>query len=553
MVARKLLFLLHLFVQLAFARSTVRVNWDIGYVFVNRDNTKVRRAIGVNGKLPIPPIHLAKHDTLILTVKNSLNVHTSIHAHGLFQNGTNYLDGPDQVTQCGLPSNHTFTYTYKNISQSGTYWLHAHSLHQNADGARTPLVISDPEDVKYPEYVLWFEDWYPVEFAVRMEQTMDPNQPFPPPVTYPNMLLNGHNPQENRTVLKFEVGKTYRIRLINMSTTEWFKFNIPGYKLQVIETDGAPTTLTAVDGVDMGPGQRYSVLVTAQDRLASTFTVALHASFIPLDPLKNPLVYNGTIEHTASEPAPIDTNNLVWTDDIYINGRNVNLLPVDRQIKLTLNGSLFTDHITRDIINNITYTLPKVPTLYSALSLGDLATNTSLYGPQTHSIVLNHLENIELLVYNPNTIPHPMHLHGHRFQVVEYGPIPPWMMQEAIAASLSFAEHKLPPKLVHPAVVTNLQPNERDTVVLPSLEYVKIRFCADSPGVWLFHCHLDVHHAMGNALTLIEAPLLLQKQTVLPKEMLEMCRLQGIRATGNAVGNPGFDLSGLPPAPTMVP
>ncbi|KAJ2316938.1 hypothetical protein GGI00_006892, partial [Coemansia sp. RSA 2681] len=59
--------------------------------------------IGANGKLPIPPVTMTAGDTLALTVHNSLNVTTSIHTHGIFQNGTNFMDGPASVTQCGIP------------------------------------------------------------------------------------------------------------------------------------------------------------------------------------------------------------------------------------------------------------------------------------------------------------------------------------------------------------------------------------------------------------------------------------------------------------------
>ncbi|KAJ2064191.1 hypothetical protein GGH13_006191, partial [Coemansia sp. S155-1] len=156
----------------------VVVNWDVGYVNVNRDETITRRAIGVNGALPIPPVFATKGDTLILNVANSLDETTSVHAHGLFQNGTSYLDGPAMVNQCGIPPGESFSYEYM-IDQPGTYWLHGHDHHQNSDGFRAPLIIYDSHNpFDYDEDILLsFEDWYKEEFAERAKITLDPSFP----------------------------------------------------------------------------------------------------------------------------------------------------------------------------------------------------------------------------------------------------------------------------------------------------------------------------------------------------------------------------------------
>ncbi|KAJ2380738.1 ferroxidase fet3, partial [Coemansia sp. RSA 2603] len=110
----------------------IAVDWDVGYVTVNRDGYNTRRAIGANGALPIPPIKATVGDTLYLNVRNSLDVTTAIHAHGLFQRATSYMDGPAGVNQCGIPPGGHFTYVYE-IEQTGTFWIHGHDHHQNSD------------------------------------------------------------------------------------------------------------------------------------------------------------------------------------------------------------------------------------------------------------------------------------------------------------------------------------------------------------------------------------------------------------------------------------
>ncbi|KAJ1884309.1 ferroxidase fet3, partial [Coemansia sp. IMI 209127] len=92
MLHYKLLLLLCAAVGIGQAK-TVDVSWDIQQLMVNRDGYSMRKAIGVNGKLPIPPVYLHKGDTIALHVHNSLSVPTSVHFHGMFQNNTVYNDG----------------------------------------------------------------------------------------------------------------------------------------------------------------------------------------------------------------------------------------------------------------------------------------------------------------------------------------------------------------------------------------------------------------------------------------------------------------------------
>lgn len=47
------------------------------------------------------------------------------HWHGLFQRGTNFMDGVAGVTQCPIAPGHSFEYTF-NADQPGTFWYHSH-------------------------------------------------------------------------------------------------------------------------------------------------------------------------------------------------------------------------------------------------------------------------------------------------------------------------------------------------------------------------------------------------------------------------------------------
>jgi iron transport multicopper oxidase len=87
------------------------------------------------------------------------------HWHGLFQQHTNYVDGPAFVTQCPLVPGNSFAYNFQALDQAvmyfgrgtisvnlicrisqGTFWYHSHFQNQYCDGLRGALVVYDPND-----------------------------------------------------------------------------------------------------------------------------------------------------------------------------------------------------------------------------------------------------------------------------------------------------------------------------------------------------------------------------------------------------------------------
>jgi iron transport multicopper oxidase len=123
------------------------------------------------------------------------------------------------------------------------------------------------------------------------------------------------------------------------------------------------------------------------------------------------------------------------------------------------------------ILGNDTYLHPKVPTLYTALTTGSDAWNPAVYGPAANPYLLKEGEVVQIIVENHDNIDHPMHLHGYEFQVVARG-----------SGTWDRNEDRLP------AV-----PMRRDTVTTPSSGYLVLRFKAEKPGVWMFHCHMEFH------------------------------------------------------------
>ena len=87
------------------ANAAIRqYDFDVGWVTRNPDAQHPRPVIGINGEWPIPRIEANVNDTVIVNMKNSLgNESTTIHFHGLYQNGTSFMDGVAQGTQCPVP------------------------------------------------------------------------------------------------------------------------------------------------------------------------------------------------------------------------------------------------------------------------------------------------------------------------------------------------------------------------------------------------------------------------------------------------------------------
>ena len=159
--------------QVLGTHRTKTFKWEMSYILA-APNGFARPVIGVNGQFPPPTIYVEKNDEVIIHVKNRLNSGESItlHAHGIFQNGSNYHDGVDQITQwfpilaavvnaSGIPPGASFTYYFNVGDQTGTYWIHSHIRGQYPNGLRSPFIVLDPEPpYQYDiEYVLSVSDW----------------------------------------------------------------------------------------------------------------------------------------------------------------------------------------------------------------------------------------------------------------------------------------------------------------------------------------------------------------------------------------------------------
>jgi FtsP/CotA-like multicopper oxidase with cupredoxin domain len=78
-------------------------------------------------------------------------------------------------------------------------------------------------------------------------------------------LVNGHGPQDNWTAL-FEPGERLRLRIINASSMTTFNVRIPGLPMSVVQADGQDVRPVGVDELQIGVAETYDVVVTPAGR-----------------------------------------------------------------------------------------------------------------------------------------------------------------------------------------------------------------------------------------------------------------------------------------------
>ncbi|KAF2025724.1 iron transport multicopper oxidase FET3 precursor [Setomelanomma holmii] len=524
--------------------ATVTYDFDIGWTYANPDGQRTRPVMGINGKWPIPPIFVTKGDQVIVNVKNSLgNESTSLHFHGLYMNETTHMDGPVAVSQCGIVPGSSFTYNF-TVDQPGTYWYHSHVRGQYPDGLRGPLIVHDPEDphkdLYDEEIVLTLSDWYHDQMPGLLKDFINIANPSGAEPVPQAALMN----DTQNLNIKIQPGKTYLFRVVNIGAFAaqylWFE----GHTMKVVEVDGIYTDPMEADMIYVTAAQRYSVLVTAKNDTSSNFAFVGSMDQDLFDAVPDGLNPNVTgwlvYDETKSKPAPKKIESFEPFDDFQLAPYDKEELfdRVDRTITLDLKMDNLNDGANYAFFNDITYVGPKVPTLYSVLSTGANATNPVIYGSNTNAFVVDN-EVVEIVINNDDPGKHPFHLHGHAFQVVERSEDDAGFYNSSKAATM-------------PA-----SPMKRDTILVRPNGYVVLRFRADNPGVWLFHCHIEWHVASGLSATIIERPLDVQKQLSgkIPTDHLKVCEAGNVPTKGNAAGNTVdlLDLTGENKSPGTLP
>lgn len=539
--------------------KTVTYDFNVTWVTANPDGLADRKVIGINGEWPLPVIEVDKGDRLVVNMYNGLgDKSTSIHFHGMYQNGSNSMDGPSMVTQCPVQPGSSITYNF-TVPQNGTYWYHCHTDFCYPDGYRQALIVNDVDAYFYDEFdeefTITLSDWYHElveDIAPDFMSLYNPTGAEPLPDSF---LFN----DTLDTSIPVKPGKTYLLRLINTSAFVAQYFYIEDHTFDIVEIDGIYTERTTASTLYIHVAQRYSILLTTKNSTDLNYNIVTVVDQVLLDTIPSNLQLNYTnwLEYNSSATKTQANVTLDITDGVPAFDDST-LVPYDKQpllpdpdytISLTVSMGLLANGLPYAFFNNITYTKQDVPTLYTVLSSGNLSTDTAIYSEYTNPFVLNHNDVVEVIVNNADTGSHPFHLHGHDFQVIERYPTygDDFYDYASTDSGVTYdpSNHTAFPDF----------PARRDTLVLAPQGYFVIRFVADNPGVWMFHCHIDWHLSQGLAATFIEAPLQLQANLVIPEDHLAVCKAAGIASEGNAAGNTEdfLDLTGQNVQPAVIP
>ncbi|WP_135453557.1 multicopper oxidase family protein [Mycobacterium sp. DL99] len=406
------------------------------------------------GTVPATEIRLRKGQTLRVPVTNKLPQETSVHWHGLAI--PNAMDGVPVLTQPAIAPGGNFTYEFA-VPDAGTYYLHSHVGTQLDRGMYGPLIVEDPADGKDydDELVVVLDDWIdgtgtdPDQVAENLKSKgmkpmsgagpmLSPTTPLGADggdVTYPYFLANGRTIKDPQTV-DYRSGQRIRLRIINAGADTAFRVAVPGTELNVTHADGYPVQPQRTESVILGMGERADAIVT----LGSSVPVIAAAEgkdgyarlSMRVDTLPSTLDVEAFVK-TLRARAPLNTATLRPTAAVLLPQRNP-----DITVDLRLAGPMAG------------YTWP---------------INGKLYDPPDNGIVLAKDKRVRIRFLSESMMFHPMHLHGHTFQVVgRSGP----------AA-------------------------RKDTVLVPPKQTVEVDFDTDNPGKWIVHCHNDYHLDGGMA------------------------------------------------------
>ncbi|KAL8354852.1 hypothetical protein RB601_000565 [Gaeumannomyces tritici] len=236
--------------------------------FVGGDGQVKKKAMLINGQFPGPTIEADWGDRIRINVVNNLQTNgTGIHWHGMFQMNNNINDGVGGVTECPIPPGGG-TRTYELLAtQYGTGWYHSHFSYGN--GLLGAMVVRGPASANYD-----VADWYydgADEISERVANPATPAMPGVPgsPPPSDNLLFNGTNVAARgggsgsyaRTAL--QQGSVHLLRLVNPSVDNSYSVSLTGHSLTVVAADYVPVAPRSVSSVFVGIGQRYDVLVHA--------------------------------------------------------------------------------------------------------------------------------------------------------------------------------------------------------------------------------------------------------------------------------------------------
>ena len=331
-------------------------------------------------------------------------------------------------------------------------------------------------------------------------------------------LINGHGPQENWTGL-FRPGERVRLRVINASAMTIFNFRIPGLRMTVVQADGNNVRPVTVDEFQISVAETYDVILEpVEDRAFAIVAesvdrsgmgrgtlaprLGMSAAVPPLRP--RPMLGmgdmgmagmdHGSMGSTDMGMAGMDHGSMGAADMGNMAMRDKSLAPPNMKVGVGVDmiamnpqdaagkpglGLENAGHkvlVYTDLVALKPNPDPRPPSRSMEIHLtGNMERFMWSFDGRKFSEVVEPIrfarnERVRVTLVNDTMMQHPIHLHGHFFEVVN-------------------GHHGH-----HPMKHTvNVMPGSKITFDLT----------ADNPGDWAFHCHLlfHMHAGMFNVVT----------------------------------------------------
>lgn len=278
-----------LFSEITFAQKIVRYDLYVKDTTVNFTG-KLKRAIAVNGQIPMPTLTFTEGDTAEIYVHNELNEETSLHWHGLFL--PNKYDGVPNLTQMPIKPHTTHLYRFA-IIQSGTHWYHSHTGLQEQIGMYGSMILNKKKEPVIPTVPIILSEWTDMNpknvhrmlhnasdwFAIQKGTTQSYSEAIKQgyfktkvanewkrmtamdvsDVYYNKFLINGKNESQ---LSQFKPGEKVRLRISNGGASTYFWLTYAGGKMTVVANDGNDVDPVEVDRLIIAVSETYDVIVT---------------------------------------------------------------------------------------------------------------------------------------------------------------------------------------------------------------------------------------------------------------------------------------------------
>jgi FtsP/CotA-like multicopper oxidase with cupredoxin domain len=415
--------------------------------------------LAYNGAIPGPVLRVRQGQRLRVTYVNRTGEPSTIHWHGfILPNG---MDGVPDVTQSAVDDGATFTYAFAP-GPTGTRWYHSHTPLQALKGLFGMILVEDPRDEHADlDVALVFHDiprMNTVDEAMKGISrapmvdpsgspellAMLPDDKMGDEVGYIAHCINGASYPRTKPIT-VQVGQKIRLRILNANLTQTRYVRLAGHSLRVTHSDGnALPQPVEVDVLRIGVAERYD----------AWFEVTKPGAWLLQGISADPMVFEqAVVIHTPGMEGatPLAARNLLTDVRVFSYEFAGGLLPAGA-------------HLPAEPLD-----VKKAYILGGGEYGSDRWTMNGKIYPNTEKVIVRSGNRVELRFTNKSDMHHPMHLHGHNFEVVEIG-------GRILRSPLS-----------------------KDTALVdPNGGTMTWRFTADSPaGRWLLHCHNDIHMMDG--------------------------------------------------------